>query len=82
MVRYHGESFIKRLCFSIQMCKWLNVQQLTTKTQWDVTILWSPNVDLCRFSNVDWDKGNFTLGVQGNGVCKPTILRTLRKLIV
>ena len=59
MVRCHGESFIKRLCFSIQMCKWLNVQQLTTRAQWDVTILWSPNVDQCRFSNVDWDKRKF-----------------------
>ena len=42
--------------------KYFVIQQFTTRTQGDVTILWSPDVD-CQ-----WDKGHFTFGVQGNGM--------------
>ena len=38
MLRCYGEGFTKWLCLSIQMCKWLNVQQFTTRTWWDTTI--------------------------------------------
>ena len=46
----------------------LNVQQFTTRTQGDV--------------HRTKDKGHFTFGVQGNGMGQPTIVRTLKKLIV
>ena len=54
----------------------LNVQQFTTRTQGDVTILWSPDVDY------QWDKGHFIFGVQRNGMGSLTILGTLKILTV
>ena len=54
----------------------LTVQQFTTRTQVDVTVLWSPDVDY------QWDKGHFIFGVQMYGMGYLTILRTLQILIV